>query len=245
LFSDAKRYAKGFGYGRGAVTRSGSKAGKTFRATLEKGGVAMGWTIARVPFEPRKVWPEMIRGRVRGELRSGTGDWFGFRNSLFPDPRGGYFLLVNRAMQGGAGAVAGGVAEFRLEPDLAPRPAELPDELAALLDEEPGLREWYDELSESTRREIGKWVMLAKGEESLLRRAGQMAERLLSAMEAERELPPLIERAMRARPKARDGWARMTVAQRRSELLGVFYYQTPEARERRVAKLVETAEKKA
>jgi len=27
-----------------------------------------------------------------------------------------------------------------LEPDLEPREAELPDELAALLDEEPGLR---------------------------------------------------------------------------------------------------------
>jgi hypothetical protein len=31
--------------------------------------------------------------------------------------------------------------------------------LAALLDEEPGLRDYYDSLSESMRREIGKWVM--------------------------------------------------------------------------------------
>jgi hypothetical protein len=44
-------------------------------------------------------------------------------------------------------------------------------------------------------------------------------------------------------PKARAGWARMTPTQRRRELLGVFYYQTPEARQRRVDKLVEVAEK--
>jgi uncharacterized protein YdeI (YjbR/CyaY-like superfamily) len=72
-----------------------------------------------------------------------------------------------------------------------------------------------------------------------------MAERLLATMEAERELPPLIERAFRARPKARAGWECMTAAQRQAELLAVFYYQTPEARERRVAKLCDGAEKRS
>jgi hypothetical protein len=33
----------------------------------------------------------------------------------------------------------------------------------------------------------------------------------------------------------------MTTTQRRRELLGVFYYRTPEARQRRVEKLVEVA----
>ena len=37
----------------------------------------------------------------------------------------------------------------------------------------------------------------------------------------------------------------MTEAQRRSELMAVFYYQTPEAREKRVGKLVAAAEKRA
>jgi uncharacterized protein YdeI (YjbR/CyaY-like superfamily) len=43
-----------------------------------------------------------------------------------------------------------------LEADLEPRSAELPLGLASLLDEEPGLRDYYDSLSESMRREIGK-----------------------------------------------------------------------------------------
>ena len=138
----------------------------------------------------------------------------------------------------------GDTAEFRLEPDLEPREAELPDELAVLLDEEPGLREWYDELTEYMRREIGKWVMDVKSDEARMRRAEQMAERLLATMEGERELPPVIEAAFRARPKARAGWAKMTPVQRRGELMAVFYYQTPEARQKRVEKLCDAAERR-
>ncbi len=63
-------------------------------------------------------------------------------------------------------------------------------------------------------------------------------------MEAERELPPVIEAAFCARPKARAGWARMTAAQRRGELMGVFYYQTVEARLERIQKLCDAAEKR-
>ena len=182
----------------------------------------------------------MIRLRVRGEING-----FAFRTSLFPDPRGGFYLLVDRTMQKQAGAHPGGPAEFRLEPDLDARAAELPDELAVLIDDEPGLRSWYDALTEYTRREIGKWILSVKSDSSRMKRAEQMAERLVSAMEAEVELPPLIETAFRKRPKARMGWAKMTPLQRRNELLAVFHYQTPDSRQRRVNKLVEAAEKRA
>jgi uncharacterized protein YdeI (YjbR/CyaY-like superfamily) len=77
-----------------------------------------------------------------------------------------------------------------------------------------------------------------------MRRTQQMAERLLATMEGERELPPIIEAAFRAHPRARAGWARMTLTQRRSELLAVFYYQTPESRQKRVDKLCDAAEKR-
>jgi hypothetical protein len=213
---------------------------RTFRATLEQLGQSLGWTIARVPLEPRDAWPSMIRLRVRGEING-----FAFRTSLFPDSRGGFFLLVNRSMQKGSDARLGDIAEFHLEPDLDAREAELPDELAVLLDDEPGLRSWYDALTEYTRREIGKWILGVKSDASRMKRAEQMAERLLSAREAEVELPPLIDAAFRKNPKARTGWSKMTPLQRRNELLAVFYYRTPDARQRRVDKLVEAAEKRA
>ena len=220
------------------MAKSGVSVAKRFRAVLEKER-GLGWTIARVPFDPAKTWPKMIRHRVRGEVNGAA-----FRTSLFADGNG-YYLLVNREAQKCAHVGCGDAVEVVLEPDMEARPAELPDVLEVLLDVEGGLREWYDGLSESMRREIGKWVLGVKSEESRMRRAQQMAERLLATMEAEQELPPLIARALRSRPRAKTGWGRMTVVQRRQELLGVFYYQTPEARERRLQKLVEAAERRA
>ena len=223
------------------MVRAMATKAKSFRAVLERGSQGLGWTIARLPFDPAGAWKTMVRLRVAGEINGQP-----FRTSLFPLAGvGGYFLLVNRTMQREAGVVSGDTAEFKLWPDMEPRPAELPEELSAMLDEEPGLREWYDALSEYTRREVGKWVSAPKSQESVMRRASQMAERLLSTMEAEKELPPAIAAAFRQRARARAGWAQMTVAQRRSELLGVFYYQTPEARERRIGKLCDAAEKRA
>ena len=212
-------------------------ASQKFPAVLEKGDRALGWTIARVPFEPSLVWTEMVRLRVCGEVNG-----FRFRTSLFPDSRGGFYLLVNRALQRGAGVGVGDTAEFMLWPDLKARAAVLPDELEVLLEGEEGLLAWYTELGEYTRREIGKWVLGVKGEEARARRAMQMAERLMATMEAERVLPPLIASALKRRPTAMAGWERMTVAQRRAELMAVFYYQTPESRAKRLGKLVELAE---
>jgi hypothetical protein len=216
---------------------------KRFQAVLEKGSRALGWTIARVPFTLAELQAAAGKPMVRLRVR-GTVNGFSFRTSLFPDARGGFHLLVNRKMQAGAGVGLGDAAEFHLQPDLDPREAELPDELAELLDDEPGLHEWYSELTEYMRREIGKWVMEPKSEATRMRRTEQMAERLLATMEGERELPPVIEAAFRANPRASAGWARMTATQRRGELLAVFYYQTPEARQKRVEKLVEAAEKR-
>jgi uncharacterized protein YdeI (YjbR/CyaY-like superfamily) len=217
-----------------------------FRAVLEPLADGLGWVVAWLPFEPAKQWKTMLRLRVTVEVSGQV-----FRTSLFPGSgRGdkgtsGHFLLVNKAMQQAACAGAGAMVEFAVAPDLEEREAELPDELAALLDDEPGLRKWYHALSEYTRREIGKWVVGVKSDEARMRRAQQMAERLLVTMEGEQELPPVIAAAFRERPKARAGWKKMTEAQRRGELMAVFYYQTPEARAKRVAKLCDGAEKRA
>ena len=216
-------------------------AAQTFEALLEK-HAGLGWTIARVPFDPAAVWPERIRQRV-----AGTVNGFAFRTSLFPvtGETGCYFLLVNRAMLKGGKAVEGQRAAFTLQPDLADRPAELPEELDALLDDAPGLRRWYEALTEYTRRELGKWVLGVKSDEARLRRGQQAAERMLFAMEGEDELPPAIAKALNARPRAKAGWAAMTPLQRRGELLAVGYYQSPESRAKRIGKLCDVAESKA
>jgi uncharacterized protein YdeI (YjbR/CyaY-like superfamily) len=95
------------------------------------------------------------------------------------------------------------------------------------------------------RREIGKWADEPKSAESRKKRAAKMAERLMQAMEGELEPPPVLKSIFQRQPRAREAWLALTPAQRRNHLLGIFYYETVEGRERRAAKAIEEAVKKA
>ena len=210
---------------------------KTFRARLEPDGTRLRWVIARVPFDIGAVWPIRRGRRVRGEING-----IPFRTSLFPDPAGkGQVLLVNRVLQKAAGAAVGAEVAVRLEPDLEVREVSTPLELTAALKGDRKLRRWFEGLSDSMRREIGKWISEPKGAETRQLRAERMAERLLQAMEGETDPPPILRAAFLRQPRARDGWNAMTPTQRRNHLMGIFYYQTADARERRAAKAVEEA----
>lgn len=191
--------------------------------------------IARLPFDIDEAWKKMVRLRVKVEVGGEV-----FRTSLFADAnRGGHFVLVNKKMQRAAGAKVGAMVDFVVAPDLEERTPPVPPELAKLLKTEKKLAKWYQGLSEPRRWEIAKWIDGVKSTEARQRRAEQIAERLMLTMEGEKELPPVLEVAFRRVPAARKGWEGMTKAQRRSNLMAVFYYQSPEAREKRVRKVVE------
>ena len=204
-------------------------AEKSFRALLEPDGTRLRWTIARIPFDIKKAWPERRGLRVRGTINR-----FAFRTSLFPDPRGaGHILLVNKKMQTGAGARPGERAAIVLEPDLEERETLLPEELVRLLREVAGLRRWFDSMTPSRRREIGKYVADPKSAASRQKRAEEMAERLALTMEGEADPLPILRAAFQRQPLAEAGWRALTPTQRRNHLLGIFYYRTAEAREKR------------
>ena len=212
-------------------------ATRSFIALLEPDGTQLRWVIARVPFDIAKVWPERRGRRVRGDIEG-----FPFRTSLFPDPRGeGQILLVNKKMQAGAHARVGSKVRINMEPDLEERPTFIPPELARILESDRALRKWFDEFSPSMRREIGKWADEPKGAEVRQKRAERIAERMLLAMEGEKEPPPILRRIFQREPKAETGWNLLTPTQRRNEMFGIFYYETVEARERRAQKAVDLA----
>jgi uncharacterized protein YdeI (YjbR/CyaY-like superfamily) len=217
---------------------------KSFTAVLEPLRSRLNWVIARIPFDVAKAWPERRGLRVRGEIspvNSKTGG-FAFRTSLFPAMSGdGQFLLVNKKMQAAAEATAGSRVRISLEPDLEERVAVTPPELARALKGDRRLPKWFAGMSYSHRKEIGGWVVEPKSAELRMKRAEQMAERLLLALEGEIEAPPILHAAFQRQPLARKGWEAMTPTQRRNHLLGIFYYQTADARERRAAKAVEEA----
>ena len=113
------------------------------------------------------------------------------------------------------------------------RPIAIPLELAAALKGERVLRKWFDAMSPSMRRYIGDvtWTR-PRARRRGMKRADKMAERLMLAMEGEQEPPPVLKAAFMRQPRAREGWNQMTPMQRRNHLLGIFYYETVEARER-------------
>ena len=214
-----------------------SSPAKRFRAVLEPLRGNLGWVIARLPFDPAKTWKQMVRLRVIVEVGGRT-----FRTSLFAETGGtGYFILVNKAMQKAASAMVGSMVDFTVAPDLEERKPNIPLGLEKIFKSEKALAKWFAKLSESTRYAICKWIDEAKTADSRRKRVDQMAERLLLTMEGEKELPPILDLAFRRTPAARKGWDAMTPNQRRNLLMAIFYYQSPEARQRRVDKVIDEA----
>jgi uncharacterized protein YdeI (YjbR/CyaY-like superfamily) len=211
-----------------------------FRVLLETASPGPKFVIARLPFVPEKVWKNGAGKRVKGTING-----LAFRASLFGSAAKGYGLVVNKILQKSAHAYPGEMAEFVLEPDLEQSTATVPPELAKLMKQDRGLGQWFQTLSPSMRKYYCDSVSQPKSPEARRRRAEKFAECMMLAMEGEETLPPILQLAFRQAPLARKGWEAMTKLQRRNHLLGIFYYQSPEARERRAQRVVADALQRA
>jgi uncharacterized protein YdeI (YjbR/CyaY-like superfamily) len=213
-----------------------SKLEKSFRAPLEATGTALRWVIARVPIDLKKAWPMWKSRRVFGEING-----FAFKTALIPATKGqGHVLIVNKKMQAGARVRAGERALIKLTPDLGELVIDLPPEFAKILKSDRALKEWFETISPSMRKGLVNLIADAKSTETRQKRAEAMAESLMLAMEGEVEPPPILRAAFQRQPEARRGWDLMTATQRRNHLLGIFYSQTVDGRERRAAKAIES-----
>jgi uncharacterized protein YdeI (YjbR/CyaY-like superfamily) len=212
------------------------RSSRSFRAVLERDNTPLKWTIVRIPFDVERVWGVRSQLRVKGEING-----FAFRTSLFPNGRGGHYLLVNKQMLKGGQASAGAAAHFHLEPDTEKRQTVVPVELERALAEDRALLRWFRGLNESTRKNAALWVGAVKSTEARERRAMQLAERLMATMEAEKELPPVLRLAFDRDPQAFVGWKMMSAARRRGHLLGIFYYRDPKTQAQRARKAVADA----
>jgi uncharacterized protein YdeI (YjbR/CyaY-like superfamily) len=211
-------------------------AAKRFDARLERLRSRLNWIIVRIPFDAVQAWGLRGQIKVKGEING-----FAFRTSLFPTREGWHFLLINKRMQKGARAIEGSLARFQMELDREERTVTVPDELKRILSEDRSLRRWYEGLNHSTRSDVAKWVTEPKSGEARIRRAEQIAERLFAVMDAEQELPPILQVAFACHPRAREGWDGMSASRRRRHLFGIFYYRTPDARARRIDKMLDDA----
>ena len=213
-----------------------SEPSKSFRVPLETIGTSPRWVIARVPIDLKKAWPTWKSRRVFGEING-----FAFKTALIPGAKGkGQMLIVNKKMQAGAAVRAGDRALIKLTPDLGKLVIDLPPEFEKILKSDRSLKKWFEAMSPSMRKGFTNFIADAKSKETRQKRAEVMAESLMLAMEGEIEPPPILRAKFQHQLEARRGWDLMTALQRRNHLLGIFFPQTVEGRERRAAKAIES-----
>jgi hypothetical protein len=192
------------------------------------------WVIARLPFDPKKAWPEWSSRRVRGTLNG-----FEFQTSLLSTKGKGYWFVVYKKMLKAAGAKPGDKVEVRIEPDLEGHIYAEPKELTAVMRQDKDLRRGFDALPPSARRWFAMFVDQAKATTTRRQRAERIAETVMQVMECEEFPPPILRAAFQRQPLAEQGWNASTRTQRRNHLLGIFMAQGIEARERRTAYVLE------
>ena len=129
-----------------------------------------GGAFVAVPFDARVAF-----GSARAPVR-GTVNGTPLRTRLMV--YGGVtYLGLTREVREAAGLELGDAVAVELELDDAPREVAVPPELAAVLDSER-LRDAYDGLSFTHRREYAEWIAGAKRAETRERRAAKAAEML-------------------------------------------------------------------
>ncbi len=145
-------------------------------------------------------------------------------------------MVVNKQMQKKANALPGMTARFQLQHDTAKRPTPAAPELDRVLRQCRPLQKYYQSLAPSLRKDFARYISAAKQPETRIRRAEQLAVRLIETMEAEVELPPLLRQAFSRNPIAAKGWQKMPPSHRRMHLLGIFYYRDLSSRLNRIEK---------
>ncbi len=193
------------------------------------GSENLGWRGVEIPFDVKKAFGKSGRVPVRGEVNG-----FPLRTSLFPRKGEPHFLMLNKQVQKGAGlSELGQIVSIELELDTEERTVETPRILAEILEDEDGLLEYFESFTYSTRKFMADSISNTKSPGAQHRRAERIAMILMEMRDGEAHPPPILEVEFANNPKARSGWKRMSVAQRRGHLWGIFYYQTPESRARR------------
>jgi Bacteriocin-protection, YdeI or OmpD-Associated/Domain of unknown function (DUF1905) len=139
-----------------------------FEATLEQHGSG---TVVVVPFDLKEAF-----GSGRPPVLA-TVNGHTFRTTLFT--MGGRALLgLNREVREAAGVEAGQEVSVELERDYEPRTVEVPSDLAAALEADPAVRETFDGLSYTHRKEYVRWIEEAKRAETRTRRVEKSVEML-------------------------------------------------------------------
>jgi hypothetical protein len=156
-----------------------------------------------VPFDVHKVFGTRARLAVKGTING-----FPFRSSIFPMGDGRFYMVVNKEMRAGSGAVKGKTAAFVMEKDDQPRTVEAPADFARALKANKAAKAAWDKLSYTHRKEYIEAIEEAKKPETRLRRIEKAVE-MIAAMKpaakpaAKKAAKPAAKEATKSAAKSR------------------------------------------
>ena len=140
---------------------------RRFDALLEPFGPAAAVTL---PFDPKAEW-----GKVRAPVR-GTIDGYPFSTTVAR--YGGVdYLAFRREVREAAGIEVGAAVAIEVELDISERVVTVPEDLLAALTD-GGVRETFDALSYTHRKEYVSWVEEAKRDDTRRTRIGRSVDML-------------------------------------------------------------------
>jgi hypothetical protein len=145
-----------------------------FEAPLEALEAVYGYQGIVFPHDVEQLWGTRQRVRVRVAL-------FGqeLRRSLIPIGDGHHCIMIGKHLREPHHIALGDRIAASLWLDPEPEMAELPEELAVVLDMEPQARTFYDQLTLGVRRGLGIWIGSAKRPETRANRAATVLNMLL------------------------------------------------------------------
>ena len=134
-----------------------------FKVTLEgqEGSSVAGFSA---PFNVMETFGTRARVPVRGTING-----FPFRSSLMP-MGGCHRMVVNRTLRAGANCKAGDTVNIVLQRDTEERSVDVPPDLARVLTNHKKAKEHWDKLAFTHKKEMAKWILEAKQEETKKRR---------------------------------------------------------------------------
>lgn len=152
----------------------------SFTATIQKfaaQGEKTGWTYVAIPQEiAAQLKPGTKKSfRVKGKLDQHKVGGL----ALVPMGGGDFILALNASLRKIINKKTGDSLQLFLEEDTAV--IELPQDLLACLDDEPGAKAHFYSLPPSHRLYYGRWIASAKGEATRTRRIAQAISALAQA----------------------------------------------------------------
>jgi len=122
------------------------------------------WTFLIIPAELAAEWgsgPLAVRGTISGTPFRGTAT----------RGQGALRVPIPKDLRERAGVTVGDTIDVAIDLDTEPRPLRIPDELGAVLADQPELARLYDQFPPSMRRAWARYIEEAKRPETRMRRA--------------------------------------------------------------------------